>query len=242
MDVAQFLARMGAMKALGIGAGSPLLKLTPACTRTLHLACSSFAAGDSGIMADAAPSISQLRPGLLTVHRWGPCRFTHRRDLIPPASVYGATRLLLHVACRVPVCLLLTPNVLNFISNDKTPRRTSLEDKKHFFVAGGFCVVKDDSTASVTAAEAVPVEDLDLGLAQAGLAEAKADLAKATNEMEKAEAQIGIDTFEVSKAHFFFVCGLVCVRVCGCVAPACVVPTLACCDDLWHPLRILMSS
>ena len=99
--------------------------------------------GVMGILADHAPTIAQLQPGVVTVHT---------ADL-----------------------------------NDITHR---------LFVSGGFAVVNNESSASITAVEAVRLEDLDIGQARQGLADAQGQLAKAGGEKEKAEAQVGVEVLE----------------------------------------------
>jgi len=99
--------------------------------------------GVMGILAEHAPTIAQLRPGIVTVH--------------------------------------------NSDINDITHR---------YFVSGGFAVVKSDSSASVTAVEAIKLEDLDLIAAKRGLDDANSLLNKAGNDKEKAEAQINVEVYE----------------------------------------------
>jgi len=99
--------------------------------------------GMMGILADHAPTVAQLQPGLVSVHS---------------ADI-----------------------------NDVTAR---------YFVSGGFAVVNAESTASVTAVEAIKLDDLDVGEARAALSEAQAVLSRASGDKEKAEVQISIDVFE----------------------------------------------
>ena len=99
--------------------------------------------GVMGILADHAPTIAQLQPGVVTVHT---------NDL-----------------------------------NDITHR---------LFVSGGFCVVNNESNASITAVEAVRLEDLDVGQARQSLTDAQGQLAKAGGEKEKAEAQVAVEVLE----------------------------------------------
>jgi len=99
--------------------------------------------GVMGILADHAPTIAQLKPGLVTVH--------------------------------------------NSDINDISHR---------YFVSGGFAVVKPDNSASVTAVEAIKLDDLDLTAAKKGLDDSNSALIKANNDSDKAAAQISIEVYE----------------------------------------------
>ena len=99
--------------------------------------------GVMGILADHAPTIAQLQPGVVTVHTSDINDITHR-----------------------------------------------------LFVSGGFAVVDNESSASITAVEAIRLEDLDVGQARQALSDSQAQLAKASGDKEKAEAQIGVEVME----------------------------------------------
>mmetsp|Transcript_3909 Transcript_3909/g.4529 ORF Transcript_3909/g.4529 Transcript_3909/m.4529 type:complete len:168 (+) Transcript_3909:27-530(+) len=88
-----------------------------------------------------------------------------------------------------PTIAQLKPGVLTIHEN-------TMEDAENYFVSGGFCVVREDSTASISVTEAVPIDDLDFEAAQAGLDQCRADLASAKDELARSEAQIGVDVFE----------------------------------------------
>ncbi|OMP00807.1 ATPase, F1 complex, delta/epsilon subunit [Corchorus olitorius] len=62
-----------------------------------------------------------------------------------------------------------------------------------YFVSGGFAFVHANSVADIIAVEAVPLDRIDASLVQKGLAEFTQKLSSATTDLEKAEAQIGID-------------------------------------------------
>lgn len=64
---------------------------------------------------------------------------------------------------------------------------------KKYFVSSGFAFIHANSYADVIAIEAVPIEQIDSGLVQKGLAEFTQKLNSATTDLEKAEAQIGVD-------------------------------------------------
>lgn len=66
-------------------------------------------------------------------------------------------------------------------------------DVKKYFVSGGFALIHANSYADIIAIEAVPIDQIDPNLVQKGLAEFTQKLSSATTDLEKAEAQIGVD-------------------------------------------------
>lgn len=88
---------------------------------------------------------------------------------------------------HMPSVARLRPGVMTINTTDS--------DIKKYFVASGYVMVHPTSVADVTAIEAVPVEQLDAEAAKKGLDEAKSALAGAQTDLEKAEAQIGVDVY-----------------------------------------------
>ncbi|KAK3025082.1 hypothetical protein RJ639_044961 [Escallonia herrerae] len=66
-------------------------------------------------------------------------------------------------------------------------------DVQKYFVSSGFALVHANSYADIIAVEAVPVNRIDPNLVQKGLAEFTQKLNSASTDLEKAEAQIGVD-------------------------------------------------
>ncbi|PIA26075.1 hypothetical protein AQUCO_10000029v1 [Aquilegia coerulea] len=62
-----------------------------------------------------------------------------------------------------------------------------------YFVSSGFAFIHANSFADVVAVEAVPLDQIDPSLVQKGLAEFTQKLSSASTDLEKAEAQIGVD-------------------------------------------------
>ncbi|PIN12969.1 Mitochondrial F1F0-ATP synthase, subunit delta/ATP16 [Handroanthus impetiginosus] len=62
-----------------------------------------------------------------------------------------------------------------------------------YFISSGFAFVHSNSVADIIAAEAVPIEQVDPSSVQKGLAEFTQKLSTASTDLEKAEAQIGLD-------------------------------------------------
>ncbi|CAH2056482.1 unnamed protein product [Thlaspi arvense] len=62
-----------------------------------------------------------------------------------------------------------------------------------YFVSSGFAFIHANSYTDIIAIEAVPVDQIDPTLVQKGLADFTQKLSSATTDLEKAEAQIGVD-------------------------------------------------
>ncbi|KAK3125052.1 hypothetical protein QOZ80_7BG0599370 [Eleusine coracana subsp. coracana] len=73
-------------------------------------------------------------------------------------------------------------------------------DVTKYFVSSGFAFVHANSVADIVAVEAVPVDQIDPSLVQKGLAEFTAKLGSASTDLEKAEAQIGVDVHSALNA------------------------------------------
>ncbi|CAM8878017.1 hypothetical protein QQ045_019159 [Rhodiola kirilowii] len=66
-------------------------------------------------------------------------------------------------------------------------------DVKKYFVSSGFAFVHANSVADIIAVEAVPLDQIDPAAVQKGLAEFTQKLSSASTDLEKSEAQIGIE-------------------------------------------------
>jgi len=62
-----------------------------------------------------------------------------------------------------------------------------------YFISGGFATVKSDSTLSITVTEAVPLEEVDAPAVTAGLEKYRNEMERATDPVEKANAQIAFE-------------------------------------------------
>lgn len=78
----------------------------------------------------------------------------------------------------------LKPGVLSVHEGSETTK---------YFVSSGFVFIHANSFTDIIAVEAVPLDRIDASLVQKGLAEFTQKLSSATTDLEKAEAQIGID-------------------------------------------------
>ncbi|GFY90366.1 ATPase, F1 complex, delta/epsilon subunit [Actinidia rufa] len=66
-------------------------------------------------------------------------------------------------------------------------------DVTKYFVSSGFAFIHANSYADVIAVEAVPIDQIDPSQVQKGLADFTQKLSSASTDLEKAEAQIGVD-------------------------------------------------
>jgi len=103
-------------------------------------------------------------------------------------TVPGTDGIFTILANHVPSIAELVPGTVMITDNEgKTDR---------FFVSGGFCIVNRDSTCSITTVECVPVDRLDSGLVKKGLDDFERSIGTATNDQQKAEAEIGFATYK----------------------------------------------
>ncbi|GMH25568.1 hypothetical protein Nepgr_027411 [Nepenthes gracilis] len=66
-------------------------------------------------------------------------------------------------------------------------------DLTKYFVSGGFAFIHSNSHTDIVTIEAIPIDRIDSALVQKGLAEFTQKLNSASTDLEKAEAQIGVD-------------------------------------------------
>ncbi|PKA56332.1 ATP synthase subunit delta', mitochondrial [Apostasia shenzhenica] len=69
-----------------------------------------------------------------------------------------------------------------------------------YFVSSGFAFIHANSYTDIAAVEAVPLDQIDPSLVQKGLADFTEKLSLAATEIEKAEAQIGVDVHSALNA------------------------------------------
>ncbi|KAK2352597.1 ATP synthase subunit delta', mitochondrial [Trifolium repens] len=85
---------------------------------------------------------------------------------------------------HVPTIAELKPGVLSVHEGNDTTK---------YFVSSGFVFIHANSVADIIAVEAVPVDQIDASQVQKGLQEFTQKLNSASTDLEKAEAQIGVD-------------------------------------------------
>ena len=72
---------------------------------------------------------------------------------------------------------------------------TAPGEVEKYFISSGFAFAHADSTLDVCGIEIVKMEHLDASLVASGKSEAEAALGKATDEVEKAKAQIAVEVY-----------------------------------------------
>lgn len=83
----------------------------------------------------------------------------------------------------------LKPGVVSLYGNDGN------DLIGRYFISGGFAKIDPEGT-SISVADAVKVDDLDLAAAKKALEQANANLAKATTDLEKTELSIQAECLE----------------------------------------------
>ncbi|KAL2901623.1 ATP synthase subunit delta' mitochondrial [Bienertia sinuspersici] len=73
-------------------------------------------------------------------------------------------------------------------------------DVTKYFISSGFAFIHPNSYADIVAVEAVPIDQIDPAAVQKGLAEFNQKLTSASTDLEKAEAQIGVDVHSALNA------------------------------------------
>uniref|UniRef100_A0A0B6ZNW0 ATP synthase F(1) complex subunit delta, mitochondrial n=1 Tax=Arion vulgaris TaxID=1028688 RepID=A0A0B6ZNW0_9EUPU len=89
---------------------------------------------------------------------------------------------------HVPTLAVLKPGVVHVHEEDGA--------LKKFFVSSGSVTINDDSSVQLLAEEAHPVDRLDSAAIREGVSKAQHELAAATSEVTKAEAQIALECYE----------------------------------------------
>ena len=73
-------------------------------------------------------------------------------------------------------------------------------EEKKYFVSSGFAFIHSNSVLDVVAVEATPLDRIDPEEVKRGLAAYTAKAASANTELEKAEAQIGVEVHSAMSA------------------------------------------
>lgn len=92
---------------------------------------------------------------------------------------------------HVPTIAELKPGVMSVHEGN---------DVTKYFISSGFAFIHANSYADIVAVEAVPIDQIDPAAVQKGLAEFTQKLSSASTDLEKAEAQIGIDVHSALNA------------------------------------------
>lgn len=96
------------------------------------------------------------------------------------------------MAGHVPTLAQLKPGVVSV--------HYATDDVVDYFVAGGFAVVRSDSSVDISAVEACKVSDLDAEAVRKGLATSSQEMTSAQSEIDRARAQIQYEVHEAMAA------------------------------------------
>jgi F-type H+-transporting ATPase subunit delta len=93
------------------------------------------------------------------------------------------------MAKHVPTISTLKPGVVSVQEEADGPM-------KKYFISGGFASVNEESVLSISTLEACELEDIDPDAVKVGLAQYSEAYASATDDLLKAEAEIGVEVYQ----------------------------------------------
>lgn len=91
------------------------------------------------------------------------------------------------------ICENHVPMISELVPGVVTVQAEGGKSEEKFFISSGFAVIDQNSVLSISAVEAVPIDQLDKVAAQQGLDSAEKSLSNAKNDLRKAEAQVQVD-------------------------------------------------
>eukprot|EP00168_Porphyra_purpurea_P002126 TRINITY_DN12493_c0_g1_i1.p2 TRINITY_DN12493_c0_g1~~TRINITY_DN12493_c0_g1_i1.p2 ORF type:complete len:117 (-),score=33.65 TRINITY_DN12493_c0_g1_i1:233-583(-) len=91
------------------------------------------------------------------------------------------------------ICENHVPMISELVPGVVTVQAEGGKSEDKFFISSGFAVIDQNSVLSISAVEAVPIDQLDKVAAQQGLDAANKSLSNAKSDLRKAEAQIQVD-------------------------------------------------
>ncbi|CAA0834505.1 ATP synthase subunit delta- mitochondrial [Striga hermonthica] len=144
----------------------------------------------SAYMAPRPPTPSTI-PSKLTVNFVLPYNSVLSGKEVDMVIIPATTGQMGVLPGHVPTIAELKPGILSVHEGN---------DVTKYFVSGGFTIIHANSVADIAVVEATPVDRIDPNLVQTGLAIYQQKLNSATTELEKAEAQIGVDVHSALNA------------------------------------------
>lgn len=140
--------------------------------------------------AEAAPQKSAAISGQLLVRFATPSETIVSDKPAYMVTIPAVTGIMGVLADHSPTIAQLKPGVVTVHTND-------INDITHkYFVSAGFAVINTDASVSITAAEAIKVDDLDLAAAKKGIEDSIATFNRSSDEKQKAEALIQQEVYE----------------------------------------------
>jgi len=97
------------------------------------------------------------------------------------------------LANHVPTIAQLRPGLVEILE-------TAESEPVKYFVSGGFGIITPESTASITASEAIPVDEINFSEIPQLLTNAESAFERAKEDEEKVEAQIAMDVYKAMMA------------------------------------------
>lgn len=138
----------------------------------------------------AEESQTKAATGTLHVRFVTPIETIVNNESVNAITIPAVTGVMGILADHAPTIAQLQAGVISVHKSDVT------DMSQRYFVSGGFAIITPESTASITTAEAISLDDLDIAVTKQNLADAQAALARASGEKEKAEVQIAIEVYE----------------------------------------------
>nr|CAG4648404.1 EOG090X0JDB [Moina brachiata]SVE93385.1 EOG090X0JDB [Moina brachiata] len=141
------------------------------------------------LLSGRIPQVSQARGYAdLSLTFAAPAQVLYNKANVKQVDVPSFSGSFGILPAHVPTLAVLRPGVVTVFENDGA--------QKKFFVSSGTVTINEDSSVQLLAEEAVPVDTLDVSAARELLSQAQSQLAGATTDVAKAEAQISIEVSE----------------------------------------------
>ncbi|KAJ1494408.1 putative ATP synthase delta chain precursor, mitochondrial [Baffinella frigidus] len=166
-----------------IGSNAARCALRP----TMVAARSAPAAMQRRGMAEEPKAAGGAIPAKLTLNLLAPHAAIFSKKLVDQVIVPGADGMFGILPGHVPTISELRPGTVEVT--------IATGEVEKYFVSSGFAFAHADSTLDVCAIECVKFEDLDPALVSSGKKEAEDELSRATDEVEKAKAQIAVEVY-----------------------------------------------
>lgn len=147
-----------------------------------------------GLRADAAAATDPAFATKLKFNFTIPSKPIYSDAPVQMVIVPGASGVFGVLKDHVPLISSMKPGVVAIQEQE------SDSDLKRFFVSGGFAFVKPEGALDIQAVEAVPLEDLDPEEVKKGLTHYTSAAAAATDDVEKAKAEIGLEVYQAMSA------------------------------------------
>ena len=137
--------------------------------------------------AAAEPAAVGPIPSKLTLNFLCPHQAVYAKKEVDMVIVPGAAGVFGVLPGHVPTISELKPGVVEVT--------TGPGEVLKYFVSSGFAFVHGNSTLDLLTVEAVPLDELDPSAVTSGKSDAESELARVTDEVEKAKAQIALDVY-----------------------------------------------